>query len=909
MVSALACASTALGMAVLLPGVASASTRTQAENGSFGPACGDGSQPESTHATATGETVLFMNGDGCYVSFSTSSTTTIERVRWYAGGAAQQICGTFGVETASGEVARTATSCSVGGATPDDFQLATFASGTQVPAGSFKIVWHPQGGTWYDAHVDWVEYTPVSSTTRYEAENGTFGPPCGDGSQSEFTHGTGTGETVLFMNGDGCYVSFSSSAAHTPKQVRWFGGGQAGQICGTFAITQGSTEYARTAQSCSVGGASPDDFRLATFPAVSVPSGAFSIVWHPAGGTWLDAHVDWVETVAGGGSTPPTAPANDNFANATTVQTLPSGPMSANTAGATKETGEPGQCGTTPITNTVWYRLPAPNSSGIRVSTVGSTFNTVVGVYTGSSLATLVQVTCNDDAAGSSQSEAAFQATAGTTYWIQVGGVNGATGDALTQVTASNGPANDYFSAATAITTLPYSASQATTGATQEPGEPTCGYNATKTVWFRYTRPASSPARRVFANTFGSPNDFDTTLAVYTGSPVSAVTQRGCNDEARGTHQSEISWDAQPGVTYSIQVAGFNAATGTLSLQVMEGMLLAIGDSVVAGHGVGANPNGFPNNPAGAYSQLAGNDLHLNVANYARSGSCISSTTVGGDPNTPASCTKTIMGDQLPAVAGTPTNVVIGVGANDIEFSRCVEGFIKNNADKAQCEGTALDTKINAYKNNLDMLFNAVKGKWRTATNPGPFVTVVGYYNPFPAAPSASQWYYACDMWFPALDARDLDYAGRDHHSQDYMTKSLAVQAEAYTYAVNVLNALNGALSAKAAQYGATFVSTIPTFSGHDMCAQVRGGSAASTYVFGPEFTITYDNFLTNNHQSYTSRSMGGHCDYPQQPGDNTQVTSKLWYQITFSPNCLPHPTAAGQRALADVVKPSLTLP
>ena len=60
-------------------------------------------------------------------------------------------------------------------------------------------------------------------------------------------------------------------------------------------------------------------------------------------------------------------------------------------------------------------------------------------------------------------------------------------------------------------------------------------------------------------------SDFDTLLAVYTGSSVDALTVVASNDDAIGL-QSEVSFTAQQGVVYHIAVDGYSGATGSVVL-------------------------------------------------------------------------------------------------------------------------------------------------------------------------------------------------------------------------------------------------------------------------------------------------------------------------------------------------------
>ena len=117
------------------------------------------------------------------------------------------------------------------------------------------------------------------------------------------------------------------------------------------------------------------------------------------------------------------APGNDLFANAWTL----TGALVAtngSTASSGRETGEPYASGTSTLGGaTVWYKWTAPASALTRIDTAGSSFNTVLGVYTGTAVNALTLVIANDDVSGSDNtSRVEFQAVAGTTYRIVVDG-------------------------------------------------------------------------------------------------------------------------------------------------------------------------------------------------------------------------------------------------------------------------------------------------------------------------------------------------------------------------------------------------------------------------------------------------------------------------------------------------------
>ena len=125
---------------------------------------------------------------------------------------------------------------------------------------------------------------------------------------------------------------------------------------------------------------------------------------------------------------PPVAvaqPANDNFANAQVLSGT-SATATGSNVDATMEPGEPDHGGLSGGTS-VWYAWTAPASGPVRIATCGSSFDTVLAVYTGDSVDALTGVVSNDDACDL-QSRVGFDAVAGTTYRIAVDGLPGSTG-------------------------------------------------------------------------------------------------------------------------------------------------------------------------------------------------------------------------------------------------------------------------------------------------------------------------------------------------------------------------------------------------------------------------------------------------------------------------------------------------
>jgi len=134
----------------------------------------------------------------------------------------------------------------------------------------------------------------------------------------------------------------------------------------------------------------------------------------------------------GGSPTPTPTPLppvfNDLFRNARTLA-VP-GSDTADTRAATLEPDEPTpNCVFEAVGHSVWYAVTPSAAGTLRVSTAGSSYDTVVAVYAGPSLAFLSQRACNDNAPGANRtSVVTVTVTAGETLYIQVTGAGTASG-------------------------------------------------------------------------------------------------------------------------------------------------------------------------------------------------------------------------------------------------------------------------------------------------------------------------------------------------------------------------------------------------------------------------------------------------------------------------------------------------
>jgi hypothetical protein len=272
----------------------------------------------------------------------------------------------------------------------------------------------------------------------------------------------------------------------------------------------------------------------------------------------------------------PAAPSNDAFNSATLINASPAAlPFfdAQNTASATTEAGEPtaftgfpeGPCDDAgQIERTVWYRFSPTNTFRMAIDATASDFDTVIRVFSGTSLTGLTGVACNDQFNNTDQSRVSFTAVAGTQYRVQIGGFFGDSGNLAVSLSADN----DSFSGAINVPSVPAQYFIDTTNAGVETGENTlnCSNTASTiraTVWYTF-RPTTT--QQLTLSTFSS--DFDTIIRVYTGSSVANLTPvpGACNDDFGGTFQSELTFTASAGVTYSVQAGGYQGATGGLWL-------------------------------------------------------------------------------------------------------------------------------------------------------------------------------------------------------------------------------------------------------------------------------------------------------------------------------------------------------
>ncbi|HUS60960.1 MAG TPA: hypothetical protein VMY34_02110 [Acidimicrobiales bacterium] len=236
---------------------------------------------------------------------------------------------------------------------------------------------------------------------------------------------------------------------------------------------------------------------------------------------------------------------NDNFASATLVDAMPF-EIKGDTTSATLEGGEP-QPSCSQTETSVWYRLDQTEALRVNATTVGSSFDTVLAVYRGTSFADLREVACNDDGAGL-MAQTSFKTLAGQSYFIQLSGFGTAAGPFSLALSATRTVLdNDAFAKAAALTGSSFTLAGDGAGKTLEAGEPTvgCGYPIIASSWYRFT---ATERTAIFAGTQAE----HTITVAYRGTSLADLTAVSCNHD---TADRNVRVPVAAGETVYIQVA------------------------------------------------------------------------------------------------------------------------------------------------------------------------------------------------------------------------------------------------------------------------------------------------------------------------------------------------------------------
>lgn len=273
-------------------------------------------------------------------------------------------------------------------------------------------------------------------------------------------------------------------------------------------------------------------------------------------------------------------PANDAFASRQPISDPLPLEVTASNLEATKEGASAEGISVFAAGHSVWFEWEATTTQWTTIGACGSDFSAVIGVFTGSELATLTKVTSGNPAEGPhcpfSEREYTFKALAGTDYVIGVDGnafpgpepVPVVTeGEIKLRIEATPPPPNDDFADAADLTAAgktyelespePFYFARLESynwAAGKEAGEPDHqGDPGGASAWYEWTAPATGTARMSMC-CFAFP-----LLGIYTGTSVGALTALPTESE----FPPEVRAQVTAGQTYWIAVDGaFDESTG-----------------------------------------------------------------------------------------------------------------------------------------------------------------------------------------------------------------------------------------------------------------------------------------------------------------------------------------------------------
>ena len=338
-------------------------------------------------------------------------------------------------------------------------------------------------------------------------------------------------------------------------------------------------------------------------------------------------------------------PFNDAFASRSRL-TGSSVSVRSSNVGASRESGEP-LIGGNGGGASLWWEWTAPASGSVTLATAGSAYQTLVGVYTGPSLGSLVPVAFNTSA-GAGTSSVTFTAQAGTTYELTVDGQNGATGLTVFQLAYNN----DAFALPTTLSGPSAAITSTNRYATEEIGEPLIlPYGGGHSVWYAWTAPRTGQFQvAVFSY------DFDPLLGIDTGSSLNALTPLPGAQAVGGPIIASdnipasiclCTIQATAGNTYRITVDGTmdyttGLSSGQFTLTIADSLWQAVTqDSITCAPAV--EPDGtvvvgsgdgmlYAFNPDGStrWTYYAGNPFDTTAAAIAGDGTVYASSSYGG---------------------------------------------------------------------------------------------------------------------------------------------------------------------------------------------------------------------------------------------------------------------------------------
>lgn len=266
--------------------------------------------------------------------------------------------------------------------------------------------------------------------------------------------------------------------------------------------------------------------------------------------TRVDAYATWIDSIVGSAAT-------------TTVSIVASDAAAAETT--TTQTANTGIFVVTRTGSTTAPLVVNLARSGTAVS--GTDYNALPATVTipaGAASATIT-LTIRDDTFVEGNETAVLTVATGAGYLVNTTQSSATVTIADNEVVTSN----DKFANRRTITGTSVIVTGSNVGATRESGEPNvAGVGGGKTVWWTWKATITGT---VTLSTAGS--SFDTTLGVYQGTAVNALTRIVDNDDENyrnGIYTSKVTFGAIAGQTYQIAVDGYQGESGNIKLALTQ---------------------------------------------------------------------------------------------------------------------------------------------------------------------------------------------------------------------------------------------------------------------------------------------------------------------------------------------------
>jgi hypothetical protein len=239
---------------------------------------------------------------------------------------------------------------------------------------------------------------------------------------------------------------------------------------------------------------------------------------------------------------------NDNFADATTIESWNSDGYGSTTM-STTEPGEPDTGA-----DSIWWRWTATNAGTISVSVNCSFPYSNFAVFSGDSVTNLQML-------GSQ----IVNVEAGKTYHIVVSSLYWVfTGDVHVHLVFTPAPSNDLFNNREELSGTNINISRSNLGASLEPNEPVPGLMGGRSLWWTWRAPAQGYAQIDIQG-------IHPLMAVYQGTSLSNLVLIKWNLIASGIEPllaGTIGFVTEAGKDYQIATDTWNGSPGTLALHL-----------------------------------------------------------------------------------------------------------------------------------------------------------------------------------------------------------------------------------------------------------------------------------------------------------------------------------------------------